>query len=278
MWKQVNAQAMSNYIYIDQKDLKTPIFRFTPVDRILPLIVNGQNTLVSPRKWEDPFENILNRMIFKDSGKPFKHPFRNRVYGQCWTLTEETDATWRMYVPKGNGVRLKTTIKKLYQSLVQSMHHSYDPQWKEHGTINPYAGLACFIGRVDYKTEDELSSLFSDPKWVKNNLWGGHLNQAKSLLFKREAFAPEQEIRLIFLEPHNNGADDFYHYALAPSDIIEQITFDPRMEDGLYKTYSSILRKHGYSGDIGKSTLYQVPNFEITFSEKPKEENGGRYE
>ena len=178
------------------------------------------------------------------------HPLRDRVYGQCWTRVEETDATWRMYVPDENGVRLKTTIRKLHQSL--------------HRSQAAYASISCFIGRVEYKTEDELSAQLSDRKWNNDHFLGvGSQGQAESLLFKREAFKPEQEIRLIYLDPHNIGGDDFYHYELNASAVIEQITFDPRMEDSLYDTYSSIIRKYRYSGDIGKSTLYQLPISEI---------------
>ncbi|MCJ7546081.1 MAG: DUF2971 domain-containing protein [Deltaproteobacteria bacterium] len=240
-----------NYLGIKRDEWNTPIFRFTTVDRILHLIAKGQSTLVSPRKWKDPFENILSRMLFRKSdGDVFKHPLRDRVYGQCWTMTKETDAAWRMYIPAGNGVRLKTTIKKLHKSLERAQA--------------AYVTMSCYIGRVEYKTEDELNAWFSDPQWVKEHLFSvGCRGQAESLLFKRKEFEPEQEVRLIYLEPHNMGDNDFHHYELNVSDVIEQITFDPRMEDDLYETYSSILRKLGYGGEVGKSTLYQIPKFEI---------------
>ena len=85
------------------------------------------------------------------------------------------------------------------------------------------------------------------------------------MLFKRKEFKPEQEIRLIYLEPHNKGDDDFYHYGLNPSVVIDEITFDPRMEDNLYETYLSIIQKLGFSGEVNKSKLYQIPFFEISF-------------
>ncbi len=241
----------NNYLSIERDERNTPIFRFTTADRILKIIDKGKNTLVSPRKWKDPFENILSRMKFrKANGDLFKHPLRDRVYGQCWTMAKETDAAWRMYIPTGNGVRVRTTIRKLHQSLV-------DAQEK-------YAQMSCYIGRVEYKKEDELSAWFSDPQWVKEHLFSvGCRGQAESLLFKRKEFEPEQEVRLIYLEPHNIGDDDFHHYALDVSNVIEQITFDPRMEDDLYETYSSILHKLGYAGKVDKSTLYQIPYFEI---------------
>jgi len=71
----------------------------------------------------------------------------------------------------------------------------------------------------------------------------------------------ENEIRLIFLDNLIRGENDLYHYELAPSDVITDITFDPRMDDALYETYSSILRKFDYSGKIGKSSLYRIPSY-----------------
>lgn len=220
----------NNYLGIKSDEWNTPIFRFTTTDRILTLIYKGRNTLVSPRKWKDPFEDILSKIKFrKVDGELYKHPFRDRVYGQCWTKTEETDAVWRMYIPNGNGVRLKTTINKLYQSLVDAKETTY-------------VETHCYIGRVEYKTEDELRAWFNDKKWVQEHLLNiGCPKQAESLLFKRTEFAPEQEIRLIYLEPHNKGDDDFYHYEVDPSIVIDEITFDPRMEDGLCETYLSII-------------------------------------
>jgi hypothetical protein len=244
---------MNNYLGVKRTEWNTPIYRFTSANRILSFIDKRKNTLVSPRKWKDPFENILSRMKFKKKidGDFFKHPLRDRVYGQCWTTTEETDAAWRMYIPDGNGVRLKTTIRKLHHSLENAQ--------------DAYATMSCYIGRVEYKTEDELSAWFSDSLWVKDHLLSvGCRGQAESLLFKRKEFEPEQEIRLIYLEPHNRGDDDFYHYELNPSEVIEEITFDPRMEDGLYETYSSIIHKLGFSGEINKSRLYQIRFFEIS--------------
>lgn len=86
---------MNNYLGIDRGEWSRPIYRFTSVDRIWRLIDKRENTLVSPRKWKDPFENILSRMKFKKTdGVSSLHPLRDRVYGQCWTMTEETDAAW----------------------------------------------------------------------------------------------------------------------------------------------------------------------------------------
>jgi hypothetical protein len=248
----MKSRANENLIRISFEEREAPIYRFTTVERILELIAHHKNSLVSPRKWNDPFENLLARLTIRQSNSEnFKHPHRNLVYAQCWTFTEETDGTWRIYAPSGNGVRLKTTVHKLHQSL-------YDSQ-------GPHAKDSCYIGRVDYMTEEQLISLFYQPTWVVNHLLSsGPLARVESLLFKRTAFKHEDEIRLIFLDNLIQGQNGLYHYAFDPSDVIMEITFDPRMDDSLYETYSSILRKMGYSGIIGKSSLYRIPFMEIS--------------
>ncbi len=237
---------------ISEEQAKSPIYRFTTIDRVCQLFVQRKNILVSPSKWDDPFENMLSRLIVQQGdGQNFKHPLRNRVYAQCWTLTEETDATWRIYVPRGNGVRMKTTVSKLHKSL-----------WDDRGA---QAKQACYIGKVDYKTEEEIEELFSDKTWILNHLFGsGPDGPVDSLLFKRMAFQPEHEIRLIFLDFSYEGKNHLFEYKIDPSDIILDITFDPRVDDSVYETYSSILRQVGYNGKITKSTLYRVPDVKVS--------------
>lgn len=244
---------MNNYLGINRNEYNTPIYRFTLVDYLLRLLNKHENTLVSPRKWKDPFEDILSKFKFKQSnGEFYKHPFRDRVYGQCWTEHGETDAAWRMYVPNGNGVCLKTNINKLYQSLIDSKDITYV---KTHG----------YVGRVEYKKEYELRAWFKDKEWVKDHLLNiGCPKRAESLLFKRIEFKPENEIRLIYLEPNNKIEDEIYHYKVNPSDLIDEIIFDLRMDDSLYETFILITHKLGYSGKVQKSKLYQIPDFEIS--------------
>lgn len=101
-------QERSQYIDIDNSKWHTPVYRFTTVDRILQLIVQRRNSLISPRKWDDPFENMLSKIKFiKQNGETHFYSLRNRVYGQCWTNCAESDAFWRIYTPSKDGVRIK---------------------------------------------------------------------------------------------------------------------------------------------------------------------------
>lgn len=244
--------ATNNYLHIAVNEYKTEIFRFTSIDWLLHDIVQRENTLLSPRKWDDPYENALagNIRIKRSDGSFLPYFLRNRVYGQCWTDIQETDSFWRMYSPDKNGVRLRSTIGKLYRSLERSR--------VSHGN-------SCFIGRVQYKSETEIKRLFNDKVWVEKHFRGrGTEGHAETLLIKRNEFRPESEIRLLYLDPHNIDYGDCFAYNYMPSAVISEITFDPRMSASLYKTYKAILRYAGYSGEVNKSTLYRSPRITIS--------------
>lgn len=252
-----NKKANNPFINIQKNEQNLPIYRFASIEKVLRDLFKNQNTLVSPRKWDDPWENILEKVIFKESnGNSFKHPLRDRFYGQCWTLTEETDAAWRIYTPEKNGVRLKTTIGKLLKKFQQGIKKKVEYQRQD--AIN--APYYCYIGRVQYQPDEEISAFFSN----EGNLLGvGSQGDVETLLFKRKEFEHEQEIRLIYYDVNNAGREDLYTYPMNASGLIEEITFDPRMDEELYKAYSYCIKNFGYTGSIEKSTLYRVPNFKI---------------
>jgi hypothetical protein len=106
-----------NLIFLKEKDLDKPIYRIFSFERLKQIFDEQQLTLVKPSLWDDPFENfILNSTGRLPDGRVFEIRFRNTFYGQCWSLTRESDAMWRIYSPDKNGVKVKTTIRKLFSS------------------------------------------------------------------------------------------------------------------------------------------------------------------
>ncbi|MGD9368632.1 MAG: DUF2971 domain-containing protein [Desulfobacteraceae bacterium] len=144
--------------------------------------------------------------------KPAESELRNRGYGQCWTLNIESDAMWRIYSPDKNGVKIQTKIRKLFQSL-------YSAQ-------TSYGTLSCFIGKVDYYPKEKIDKLVEDRLTGKER-FDGSIGQARSLLFKRNAFKHENEVRLIYLHPRNQSDSNVYLYHCDPLSLIDRITFDP---------------------------------------------------
>jgi hypothetical protein len=125
--------------------------------------------------------------------------------------------------------------------------------------------MACFIGRVEYKSGEEILALFNDKEWVIHNFRGqGTQGHVATLLLKRTEFTPEDEVRLLYLDPHNKDYGDSFTYQTEPSAFVEEVTFDPRMKDTEFCTYKSILERYGFAGEINKSGLYKAPDIEIS--------------
>lgn len=238
---------MKNYIDIVQQEQGKKIYRVFTIERLIEMFEQKKNALVKPELWDDPFENfILNIPLRNKNGKVSKSSLRKRGYGQCWTLNIESDAMWRIYSPDKNGVKIQTTIRKLFQSL-------YSAQ-------TSYANMSCFIGKVEYYPKKEIEKLVSDRIALRNK-FSGSIGQARSLLFKRNAFKHENEVRLIYLDPHNQADSNVYLYPCDPLSMIDRITFDPRMSPRIYKIYKEHLKSIGYQGTLVQSSLYRPPRF-----------------
>lgn len=240
---------MRNYININEREYGRNIYRILTVERLVEMFEQEDNVLVKPALWDDPFENFVLNIPSKGriSGKAFKSAFRNLLYGQCWTLNMESDAMWRIYSPDKNGVKIQTTILKLFRSL-----HSIQ---KKHT-----ANSSCFIGKVNYYSKKKIEQLTSD-RMAGRQYLGGNIGNARALLFKRKAFEHEKEIRLIYLDLLNEVNSNIYRYPSDPQLLIDRITFDPRMNPKLYDIYKNHIVGIGYKGTIVQSGLYRSPRF-----------------
>jgi hypothetical protein len=117
-----------NILHLLHHSLDIPVFRVFTINRLIQLFKEKQNTLVKPKVWDDPFENFFFQQTVrgnKGSIGTFEH-MRESFYGQCWTRNfKETDALWRIYSPLKNGVRVKTTLRKLFDSFYDtSIEHA----------------------------------------------------------------------------------------------------------------------------------------------------------
>ncbi len=234
--------AYRNFINIDDSLLDKPVYRIMSMQRVLEVLNKKQLSLVKPKKWDDPFENALLASPFEfESGERVNFSARDSVYGQCWTLHRETDAMWRIYSAQKDGVRVTSTPRKLLEALNKT-----EPE---------YSGVRCFIGQVTYMKKTALLDKLGKIHIVNTNGSGF----AESLLYKRNEFRHEKEVRLIYSGRDGECKDDFYPFAIDPNDLIEKIMFDPRMEAVYVKENRKKIRAHGFSGPVTQSLLYRAP-------------------
>jgi len=233
------------FLNLRNKDLDRRIYRIISVERLLELFSTRKNTLVKPRKWNDPYENfILRSKVRLTSGEIVEYNFHEHFYGQCWTLHRASDAMWRIYSPNKNGIRIRTTIRQLLESLYMSQSDLPD--------------VKCYLGRVLYLNEKKLldyaNHIFDDDGVEVGSLF-------KSLLVKRLAFEHESEIRLLYYNlGEENSKNELYSYDINPNKLISQIMLDPRLSSIESEELKIRLKEMtGFEGKIKRSLLYSLP-------------------
>jgi len=243
------------YLNLKESELEKPIYRIIPYKRLIDLFKSRENVLVKPDLWDDTFENIdLKAKLRTKDGEIFQYNIHERMYGQCWTMERASDAMWRIYSPKKQGVRIKTTVNNLLDSLCND---TIERQNCEH----------C-IGKVEYLFEKELIKRAKSTFGNNGEITFGNL--FKSLLVKRKAFRHENEIRLMFLDWVNGaGSEKLFKYSIDPHKLISQIMIDPRVSyENFRKIKTDIEKKTGYKGDIKRSLLYRLPEDIVVNIEK----------
>jgi len=234
---------------LDQYPLETPIYRVYRLRHLVNVLRTGRNVLVKPAMWDDPFENVVFQktsfMLGKQQVDSSAYT-RERFYGQCWTLNrEETDALWRIYSPGKDGVRVRSTIGRLFNGLYR------DSDWR--------AWASYFIGSVLYRKESEITAFLKrgiSATVLADNRW-----TASTLLLKRKEFFHENEVRVLYIEYRIRRAQRYstYSYRINTNKTFTEMLFDPRMAAKDFQRYVARVRSLGYKGSIAQSELYQIP-------------------
>lgn len=224
---------------------KTKLYRTICKSRLLQLFSTHQNALVRPKLWDDTFENLALISEVEIDGEIATFGFKGDVYGQCWTLERFSDAMWRIYSEETDGIRIKTTVGKLLDSLA-----SFDPKFSD---------VSCFIGKVRYCRDSDLND-FAETHFAEGFGTDGR-KIAETLLVKRNAFSHEKEVRLIYISPSSQPAkNDVYRYSFDPHSVIDQIMLHPMLSSSERKKLKQEIRsKTGWSGELKHSKLYRKP-------------------
>ena len=151
---------------------------------------------------------------------------------------------WRIYSPKQKGVRIKTTIGKMIQVLDQTRGMNWTA---------PAFGLVKY---VDIKfIKEYLRQIEKDGSGKFFEM------MSDSLFYKREQFSHEKEVRFIIQTEgvdriqYNDG--DFLNLKIDPTELIEEISLDPRLDANDVTRLTSELRDINIHIPISQSDLYK---------------------
>jgi hypothetical protein len=246
----------------------TPIFRVFRRKYIGELLHDKKLRLVPPSSWADPFEDMLIRCAITDTRvSPWQQKFFDQIRwpirAQCWSAESDADALWQIYsrfdrdedsgrnkVADEEGIQVRTRAVELLKTLWDNFAADQDD--------------ACFLGAVHYMPEAELGQYIADEIGKSQQLaFDGGRGHADSVLFKRNAFLHEREVRLVYVGSREIPPPDPLFLAVEPNELIDGIVLDPRLTEDEARERQDELRSMGYSGSIDKSQLYQRRLWEI---------------
>ncbi len=244
-----------NFIGFSPEEFDLPIYRILPWEFLLEMFLTNQLTLVKPKLWDDPYENLLLKSnAYRRDGTPIDlKDLQEHAFGQCWTLFPETDAFWRIYSHDQNGVRIKTTVRRLFDIIFDNHSH---------------ANLTTsFIGRVEYQPQAEIERFYSDPVNIEPIIRDtSGQGMVMSLLLKRNEFEHEKEVRLIYSVDSYSAdkANSTKSFNIVPNDLFDDIMLDPRIKPRQERIYRETIQRLGFRNPIVKSSLYQFTPINIT--------------
>lgn len=238
---------LDKLLQLSEDDRKRKIYRVFEPERLFLLLESKQLSFSHPSTWSDKYENIFLNQPLNLGSLKVEMAFKDQFYGQCWSFCIESDAMWRLYGKDGYGVKISTSIPKLFRILQEQHHFSY-------------------VGKVHYFTKANLKKEID--AFVRN----GEMNfvddsqsigQAKTLLYKLAAYKYEQEVRAIVFDVQSKFLG---HTRLSvdvdPNELIEQIIFGgPSLDKKTFESLKNKAQALGYTGKIIRSSLYDMPKF-----------------
>ena len=218
-----------------------------------------------PSTWTDPYETFLMNYSARmnDGSLVGFEPIKERIYCQCWSTNEESEALWNVHSPNFRSVKIKSSGEKL-------MEYLYDIN-------NNFHLLSYFIGSVNYVSEDFIKELLKDGIRHYFSSETGGMSIIQSLFIKRKAFSYEDEVRLIFNAPNSSDIDyskiinvwnikeNYFSYKININDTIEEITLHPNLNDAECTEMENEIRRLGYKGEIKRSKLFTKEDIIIDF-------------
>lgn len=235
--------------------LDTPIYKYIPFKYLKLMIQNSNLYFGRVSSWEDVYENwfLKEQMVLPSGEKGSAKELIPGVFGQSWTLQEESDAMWRIYSRldrtlhdylDDTAVRIKTTARKLYNVI-----YANDEDFN-----TSYIGAVKYLSQNDFlKMQDSLSPL--NPLDLSEVF-------VKSYFFKRAPFEHEKEVRpiLIYSPKHENFGKDGVSFDIDFDNLIDEMVTDPRLTPDEYRTVRGQLIGLGAKSDkVRNSELYNIP-------------------
>lgn len=222
------------------------LYRFTTIDRFIESLESLEFTFISPSLWPDPYERYYLERKFIITGNPICLPAKNKVFAVCLSKTISSEAYWKVYAPKEDGIRLSFDTNKLLNCFLKKLRSS-----------------DVYIGKVDYqRTINIIKDSFDKESLIheiKRIIVGEE--QIKLLLKKRISFLYEDEIRIIIVPHGRKNGKKIHKEKTDIKEFTKAYLIDPR----LGKNHAKLLKNYflkKFELKVSQSQLYSNINIE----------------
>ncbi|MCZ8546316.1 hypothetical protein OOJ09_19175 [Mesorhizobium qingshengii] len=248
-------------------DLDLPVRRIFPLARLLDAMRSNEMALVAPQLWDDPREDptvlcmLDGTNLVQNKGQRQLADYLAPAWAQCWSLNPGSDTLLRAYSrvrldPQSRrntdrldeGVTVTTTVRRLLAA---------GEGWHADG-----ADGHIVVGRVEYLEDQEISQRIVN---ACNGEQGPRFfctvqGRANSLLWKRDYFGHEQEVRLLLIGRswrQDKPSPTLRRLRIDPNSLFTSISFDPRLVDFEAIEREAEFREAGYTGEVTRDLSYQ---------------------
>jgi hypothetical protein len=234
------------------KDWDAPIYRVMPVSRLKEIVQSGMMGLSRPSCWDDPFENFyLKCKVRLRTGEIASLTnISSKWYGQCWTRNRDSDAMWRIYSRDKDGVRVSTSIERLFSAI-------YDDK-------NEFATLKYFIGEVQYEDRKDIEDFLRRTPFMSLAFGGQAAPFARTLCIKRPEFSHEAEVRLLVEHLESTDPGPVLNVPFDYAKVLDhEVALDPRLEAAQFEGFRKELVDARCTLQITQSDLYKIDEMTI---------------
>ena len=227
-------------------DVDQEIFRIFRLSRFKQMLCSGELVLANPLKFDDQYENFFLRqdVCTSDGERWSLAELQSSWYVQCWSTKRESDALWKIFGPERDGVRVSTTVRKLFSCI-----------WNHKDC---FSSLRYFVGKVSYSSTADIESFLSRVSFTDVAMGGQPRNFACLLCVKREEFSHEEEVRVVIHDvEHDLGRDGLYRQQFDFNSVLESICVDSRIDEDKFRRLKDEFESMGCTVPITQSELYK---------------------
>ena len=239
-----------------------PIYRYMPLGHLIRMIETGENVLVNPIKWDDPFEAAVTKVLSRwyDGSPVDVSVLGTELFAQCWCADkEESDLRWKAYGDGGEVVRIGTTVGKLLELINAAFPDK---------TAMP---IATMFGKVRYVSQCDLEKIYSEMPLIR---YPEHVSFC--MLLKRNVYRQEEEWRILIRNVEANGMDEFRRNVkiegslmkipiVNQEEFVSEIILGAHVSSEREKLLRQEILKHGWKASIVKSRISTLPHFSTMY-------------